>query len=224
MDNVTYTIIPGAGSAGLTWSAVVDALDATMLPVPNADDVESMAQVLVGDVSDAGGPHVLIGASLGAMVALEIAKFVRPTVLVLLATGFGIEVSAKVIEWVRDAPEDLYVNMARASTNDRDDAAQVARIEADFLARTSSTLLQHLLARDAYQPEPMSDPPLTMVLWGEYDRSVPMADHVELARQCRGALVPIRDAGHMPFIEQPDQTVQWLRIAGSLAASLSSAK
>jgi len=75
MDNVTYTIIPGAGSAGLTWSAVVDALGATMLPVPNADDVESMAQVLVGDVSDADGPHVLIGASLRAMVALEIAKY-----------------------------------------------------------------------------------------------------------------------------------------------------
>jgi pimeloyl-ACP methyl ester carboxylesterase len=210
-------VIPGAGSSGLVWREALAALDATLLPVPDEPDVPAMAAALRAEVERLGEPRVLVGASLGAMVALELARALDVQALVLIATGFGIEVSDALLHWVADAPPDLFPKMARASIADRDNAAMVEVVTRDFEARGPRVALRHLRALAAYSPEPLPTPPRTVVIWGERDHSVPLADHVELAIRCRGALVPIAGAGHMPFFERPSQTAHWIQTAARLA-------
>jgi pimeloyl-ACP methyl ester carboxylesterase len=208
-----YAVLPGAGSAGLPWERIVGRLDALLLPLGDEPDVPGMAAALVPAIEAMPRPRVLVGASLGAMVALEVARTVAVDALVLIAAGFGVTVGDSVLEWVESDPPDLLERMARAGLGDRTDAEFVSARKRDFAARGQPVLLAHLRALAAYRPAPLPDPPPTLVLWGELDRSVPLADHAELATQLGGALVPIAGAGHAPFHERPDETERWIRRA-----------
>jgi pimeloyl-ACP methyl ester carboxylesterase len=208
-----YVVLPGAGSTGRTWRHVADQLDALVLPVPDEPDVPAMADGLLRRFADVSRPRVLVGASLGAMVALEIARQVRVDALVLVAAGFGVTVSDAVLDWIESDPPGLVEKLARTGIGDPDNRELVAERVADFEERGQAVLLRHLRALQAYVPQPLPEPPPTVVLWGCLDRSVPLADHVELALRCRGMLVPIAGAGHAPFLERPDETVSWLRFA-----------
>ena len=201
-------VLPGAGSAGLVWQEAASALGARVLPLPDLDSVPAMAEALLPSLQ---GRPVLVGASAGALVALEVARRRPVAALVLVAAGFGIEVGDAFLSWVREAPADLFPKMARASIADRSNASALAAAVADFEARGADVSYRHLCALRAYRPEPLPDPPPTAVLWGVLDHSVPLADHAELAAQCRGVLIPIPGAGHMPFLEQPEETVRWIR-------------
>jgi pimeloyl-ACP methyl ester carboxylesterase len=219
-SGVHYVVLPGAGSAGLPWEAVVEQLDAAVLPIPDAPDVPAMAAAVGPAIAELPRPRVVIGASLGAMVALEVARRIEVDALALIAAGFGISVGESVLDWVASAPPDLLEKMATIGLADRSDRELAAIRYADFAARGQPVLLNHLRALAAYEPEPLDDPPPTVVLWGELDRGVPLADHAELALRCDGVLVPIRGAGHAPFLERPDATVGWIRaIAGRAAAA-----
>ncbi len=209
-------VIPGAGSAGVVWQQALTRCSGTLLVAPDVTDVTVMARQLSDRVEALGRPRVLVGASLGAMVALEVARIVPVDALVLVAAGFGITVSDALLDWVRAAPDDLFPKMAKASVADRDNPALIKTITEDFATRGQPVVLHHLHALSTYRPRPLPAPPITFVLWGEHDHSVPLADHVELAMQCSGALVPIRRAGHMPFLEQPDETVRWIQVAARL--------
>lgn len=210
-------VIPGAGSAGLVWHDALTQLSGTLLPVPDEPDVATMASILAADVERLPQPRVLVGASLGAMVALELARRVHVSALVLIAAGFGIEVSDSLLSWVAADPPDLFPKMARASIRARDNRDMVDVITRDFAARGQPVVLRHLRALAAYRPRPLDEPPLTLVVWGVHDHSVPLTDHAELALKCDGVLVGIREAGHMAFFEQPDQTVRWIRQAARWA-------
>ncbi len=218
-DGVSLLVIPGAGSAGLTWRRAADLLGARVLPVPDRATVAEMAQAMLPAIGGAPQPRVLVGASLGAMVALEVARRLPVQGLVLIASGFGIEVGESLLSWVASNPPDLFPKMARASIADREDAAAVAECVGDFEARGWEVVHNHLLALGAYRPEPLPDPPPTLVIWGEKDRSVPLADHAELAMRLGGLLVPIPGAGHKPFFERPEATVRWIRWAVRWAAA-----
>jgi pimeloyl-ACP methyl ester carboxylesterase len=216
----TFCVIPGAGSSGLIWREALELLDGTLLPVPDEADVPAMAAALRAEVEELPEPRVLVGASLGAMVALELIREVRVEAFVPIAAGFGIEVSDALLEWVAAAPPDLFPKMARASIADRDDPAMVDVVARDFEARGQPVVLRHLRALAAYAPEPPAAPPPTLVIWGERDHSVPLAAHAELAIRCGGALAPVAGAGHMPFFERPTETVRWIRSAMRLAPQL----
>ena len=207
----SLAVIPGAGSAGLTWGTAAGLLGAAVLPVPDRPDVPAMAEALLSEVDELREPRVLLGASLGAMVALEVARRVRVAGLVLVASGWGITVSDSFLDWVAQGPPDLFPKMARTSIADRDDPGQLAGAVRDFEARGAAVVHRHLAALGAYRPEPFADPPPTLVIWGEKDRSVPLADHAELALQMRGMLAPIAGAAHKPFYEQPEATVSRIR-------------
>jgi pimeloyl-ACP methyl ester carboxylesterase len=116
-----------------------------------------------------------------------------------------------VLDWVASDPPDLLEKMARIGLADRSDRELAAIRLADFAARGQPVLLRHLRALAAYRPDPLEDPPPTVVLWGEHDHGVPLADHAQLALRCEGILVPIGGAGHAPFLERPDETVAWIR-------------
>ena len=211
-----YCLLPGAGGAGLTWAPVAESLGATLLPVPDEPGVRAMAAAVSQTVDELPRPLVLVGASLGAMVAMELARTVPVDGLVLIAAGFGIEVSESLLEWIAADPPDLLRKVARASVADRGNADMIDLVATDFAARGQPVLLRHLTALGAHRPEPLQAPPPTLVIWGEGDRSVPLEDHVELALRCRGALAPIAGAGHMPFLERPAETLAWIRAARRL--------
>jgi pimeloyl-ACP methyl ester carboxylesterase len=209
-------VIPGAGSSGLVWAQVVQAIGATLLEVPDEPDVPAMAAALAPELRQLDEPRILVGASLGAMVSLELARSVHIDALVLIAAGFGIEVSDSLLQWIAADPPGLLAKVAKMSIAARDDEAMVELVRSDFASRGQPVLLGHLTALGSYRPEPPDAPPPTLVLWGVGDRSVPLSGHVELALQCRGAVVPLLDAGHMPYVERPAETVRWIRTAAQL--------
>ena len=213
---ISYCVLPGAGSSGLVWPATMERLGGTLLPVPDEPSVPEMAAALRAQVQQLPEPRVLIGASLGAMVALELARDINLDALVLIAAGFGITVSDSLLDWVAANPPDLFQKIARASIADRGDHAAIEVICRDFSSRGQPVFLRHLRALAAYRPQPLAAPPRTLVIWGAHDRSVPLDDHAELALQCRGALAPIADAAHKPFLEQPATTAAWIRQAAQL--------
>jgi pimeloyl-ACP methyl ester carboxylesterase len=212
---VHYVVLASAGSAGKTFAAVVEQLDALLVTMPDTADVHAMASAVTEAIASVPRPRVLVGASLGAMVALECARAGAADGLVLIAAGFGITVGDSVLEWVADNPPDLLIKNARIGLADPGDEALVAVRLDDFATRGQPVLAHHLQALAAYRPEPLQAPPPTLVLWGEHDRGVPLADHAELALRCGGVLVPIAGSGHAPFLEQPAATVRWARWLGA---------
>jgi pimeloyl-ACP methyl ester carboxylesterase len=210
-DSIHYVVLPGAGSAGLPWRAAAERLQATVLPLPDEGDVLAIATAVEPAIADLPRPRAIVGTSLGAMVALELARRIDVDALVLVAAGFGISVADSVLHWVASDPPGLLEKMARIGLADRGDRELVAIRKADFAARGQRVLLNHLRALATYRPQPLESPPPTVVIWGELDRGVPLADHVQLALRCDGVLVPIAGAGHAPFLERPAETASWIQ-------------
>jgi pimeloyl-ACP methyl ester carboxylesterase len=219
----SYAIIPGAGSAGLTWAEVVGELGAVVLPIPDEPSAQAMAAALEEEISDLPAPRVLIGASMGAMVALEVARKVQVDALVLAATGYGIEVSDRLLDWMISNPPELFQKMAKICVADKENQTRIDSIVVDYEAGGHAVHVRHLQALRGHKPEPMSDPPPTIVLWGVHDPAVPLEGHIDLALKYRGALVPVADAAHVPFLEQPQVTLAWIRRAAVMAEAVRSA-
>jgi pimeloyl-ACP methyl ester carboxylesterase len=212
-----YAVISGAGSAGMTWAPVAHELGALVMPMPDAEHVAAMAAAVAPRVAALPEPRVLVGASAGGMVALEVARQVPVQALVMVAAGFGITVSESAVEWIARNPPDLHQKLARLCLANREDRERLKIVVQDYDACGQPAHLRQIRALAEYRPEPLADPPPVLVLWGMNDRAVPLDDHLELALRLRGALVPIADAGHVPFFEQPEATLRWLLHAGAMA-------
>jgi pimeloyl-ACP methyl ester carboxylesterase len=210
-------VITGAGSSGLTWAPVAGRLAARVLPIPDRPNVAGMAADIREGVAALPLPRVLVGTSAGAMVALEIARSIEVQSLVLVAAGFGLTVSESALQWLADNPPGLHEKLARLCLADPSNADRVRTIVADYDALGQPLHLRQLRAVAKYVPTAPAEPPPTLVLWGVHDRAVPLADHLELALRYRAAVVPIPDAAHVPFLEQPELTLKWLRFAAVLA-------
>jgi pimeloyl-ACP methyl ester carboxylesterase len=221
-----HAVLPGSGSAGLVWKrAAAELQHATVLPLPDEPDVAAMAQALQRCIEKLPRPRVLVGSSLGALVALELVRDVQVDALVLVAAGFGIDVHPSVLARIAAEPQGLLQTMARGVVADPDNEPLTGLIARDFEARGQGVLLRHMTVLARHRPRPLSEPPPTLVLWGMQDPGVPLAAHVELALRCKGPLVPIANAGHLPYLEQPEETVRWIQWAGSrMLASSGSAE
>ncbi len=214
-----YGVLPGSGSAGLVWARAAANLEtATVLPLPEEPNVAAIAAALEHRVETLPRPRVLVGSSLGALVALELARHVPADALVLIASGFGIKVHPSVLARIAADPPGLMDEMARGVVADKANRPVIELITRDYEARGHEVLLGHMTVLAGHRPEPLADPPPTVVVWGARDPGVPLAAHVELALRCRGLLVPIAEAGHLPYLEQREETVRWIRRAGELAA------
>src|SRR5947209_6675075 len=119
MSEVSYAVIAGAGSAGLTWKEVADELGARVFPIPDEPSAPEMAAALEGPISSLPRPRVLIAASMGAMVALELVRRVEVDALVLAAAGYGIDVSERLLDWMSGNPPELFQKMARICVADK---------------------------------------------------------------------------------------------------------
>lgn len=219
MDAVAYVVLPGAGSAGLVWDgAAADLGNATVLALPDEPDVAAMGDALQQRIESVPRPRVLVGSSLGALVALELARRLPVDGLVLIAAGFGIKVHPAVLARIAADPPGLLWEMARGVVADGDDGPATELIRRDYEARGQAVLLSHMTVLAAHRPEPLAHPPPTVVIWGAQDPGVPLAAHVELTLRCQGLLVPIADSGHLPYLEQREETVRWIRWAGRRAS------
>jgi pimeloyl-ACP methyl ester carboxylesterase len=213
MPASAYAMICGAGSAGRVWRPVADALGGVVLPAPDEPDVLAMSAALRAEVERLPRPRVLIGSSLGALIALELARDVRLDALILVAAGFGIAISPPVIDTIAANAPGMLARMAAGVVADRNDEALVRAVEHDFAVRGPQVLLRHMQALVCHRPEPLPELPPTFVLWGTRDPGVPLADHADLAVLCRAPLLPIAEAGHLPYFEQPQATLHWIREA-----------
>jgi len=208
----TYVVLPSAGSAGLAWAAASEKFGGTVHPLPDAASVEEMARALGPVIEAMPHPRVIVGSSLGAMVALELARCLEVDGLVLFAAGYGVEVAESALEWVAANPADLFAKMARVGLSRAAGEDLVAIRLDDFVKRGQSVVLNHLRALQAYQPAWQGRSVPTIVVWGENDRSIPLADHVELAMKLGGVLVPLADVGHAAFLEDPASSVGAIRL------------
>jgi pimeloyl-ACP methyl ester carboxylesterase len=208
-----YAIVCGSGSSGLAWEPVATELGARVLPAPDAPDVAAMAAALVPAVAALPRPRVVIGTSLGALIALELARDTPVDALILVSAGFGIAVNPAVLEQIAAAEPGLLDRMARGVVADPGDPAVVAGVRRDFEDGGPELLLRHMRVLAAHRPRLPVDLPPTFVLWGTRDSGVPLAAHAELALRCGAPLLPVENAGHLPYLEQPRATLDWIRTA-----------
>jgi pimeloyl-ACP methyl ester carboxylesterase len=208
-----YAMICGSGSAGHVWQPLAAALGGTVLRAPDEPDVPSMAAALRPEIERLAAPRVVLGASLGALIALELARDTAIDALILIAAGFGIAVAPSVLETIAADAPGMLAHMARGVVADPDDDAIVAGVTRDFEACGPELLLRHMRILSRHTPEPPAGLPPTFVLWGTRDPGVPLADHAQLAIRCSAPLLPVAGAGHVPYFERPDATLRWIRAA-----------
>jgi pimeloyl-ACP methyl ester carboxylesterase len=204
----SHAFVCGAGSAGHVWTPVASQLGGVVLPAPDRPTVEEMAAALRPSLERLARPRILTGSSLGALIALELVRDVRVDGLVLVAAGFGIAVAADVLDTIAGDAPGMLERMARGVVADRTYAAGVAR---DFAAAPRGLLLRHMRALARHRPRPPRDLPRTLVVWGTRDKAVPLRAHAELARRCAAPIVPIAEAGHVPYYERPEATLAVLQ-------------
>jgi pimeloyl-ACP methyl ester carboxylesterase len=209
----SYAMICSSGSSGRVWEPVASALGGRVLQGPDEADVPAMAAALRDDVERLPSPRVVIGSSLGALIALELAHDVAIDALILAAAGFGIAISTTVLDTIAADAPGMLGQMARGVVADPHNDAIVEGVTRDFEAGGPRLLLRHMQALARHRPRLPIDLPPTFVLWGTRDPGVPLRDHAELAARCGAPLLPITDAGHVAYYEQPEATLRWIRAA-----------
>jgi pimeloyl-ACP methyl ester carboxylesterase len=208
-----YAVVCGSGSSGLAWEPVAGDLGALVLPAPDAPDVPAMAAALAPAIAMLPRPRVLIGTSLGALIALELARTLPVDALVLVSAGFGIAVHPAVLEQITAGGPGLLDRMARGVVADPGDAELVAEVRRDFEGCGADVLLRHMEVLARHRPRLPAILPPTFVIWGTRDPGVPLAAQADLAARCGAPLLPVPDAGHLPYLEQPGTTLDRIRMA-----------
>ena len=215
-------MLPGAGSSGLTWQRVADRLPIRVLPLPDEQDVEPMVLRLLEQHRDLAEPRprILVGASLGGMVAAALAPRIPHECLVIAAAGPGIRVAPSLLDWLAGT-EDALAKVARMSLAEPTNETVLRIAREDLESRGRGLLHRHLTALSRHSfIAPQRAAALPRVLWGTADRSVPREDHVRLAEQLQGLVVPLPGAGHLPFLEAADNVVEALMdVAAEISTS-----
>lgn len=196
--------LTGAGSNGTAWAPLRERLpDATVRPMPDLPSVVAMADHVLAAEGDLSPETVLVGASLGAMVAVEIARRIKVAGMVLIAAGPGVKVSPDALASVKAPSPQALAAIAHAGVAAHRTDLHAAR-ETDFQRPEPDLLFRHLTALAAHQFTPLDEPPATVVVCGRQDRSVGLGAHLRLAEACHGALRPLGDVGHSAYLEAPD--------------------
>jgi pimeloyl-ACP methyl ester carboxylesterase len=205
---VSWAFFPGAGGGSTLWEPIARRLGGTVHALPDVDGVPAMADALEAAVRSMPAPRILVGNSLGALVALELAQRVPVAGLMLLAAGWRFPVSEELIRKVQTKGRTMFGETARRCVSPE----HIEAVVADFASREDGTMSRHLRAIRDHQPriDASVRQPVTLVLRGGLDRSVSLQDHVELTERTQGALVPLDSAAHMPFVDHCEEVIQWL--------------
>jgi pimeloyl-ACP methyl ester carboxylesterase len=208
LRTASWAFFPGAGGGSTLWAPIARRLGGTVHAVPDVDGVHAMADALEESVRAMPAPRILVGNSLGALVALELAQRVPVAGLMLLAAGWRFPVSEELIRKVESKGRAMFPETARRCVSPE----HIEAVVADFASREDGTMSRHLRAIRDHQPriDDRVRQPVTLVLRGGLDRSVSLQDHVDLTERTQGALVPLDSAAHMPFVDHREEVIQWL--------------
>jgi pimeloyl-ACP methyl ester carboxylesterase len=224
-------LLPGLASNHVMWAHQLAVLPRHLAPlVTNVhtrhDSIEAMARALL---QEHAGELILCGASMGGMLAMEVARQAPGRVkgLALLGTSARPETpdmrrlreAAIVLFEQGRAEEVLRFNVPLAFHKSRASDAQLAQSYIDFVMEAGAAQLirqnRAVMARpDARLHLPLLSCP-TLVLCGDADQLAPPECSREIA-----ALVPnaelklVADCGHMLTMEKPLEVnaalLQWL--------------
>jgi pimeloyl-ACP methyl ester carboxylesterase len=209
---VSWAFFPGAGGGSTLWQPIARRFDGTVHALPDVEGVHAMADALEASVRSMPAPRILVGNSLGALVALELAQRVPVAGLMLLAAGWRFPVSDELIRKVDTKGRTMFRETARRCVSPDSPPEHLEAVVTDFASREEGTMSRHLRAIRDHQPRIDGDvpQPVTLVLRGGLDRSVSLQDHVELTERTQGALVPLDSAAHMPFVDHGEEVIEWL--------------
>jgi pimeloyl-ACP methyl ester carboxylesterase len=205
--------LPGAGGGASLWAPLATRFGGRVVPLPRARSVATIADALSAEVVDAREPPLLVGNSLGALVAIELARRAPVAGLFLLAAGWEFPVADSVLAAAEGATARArtYARIADRCLAPTADSDLLAAVAADFAGREPGTLADHLVAiRDHQQPDLGPQAPPTMLIAGGRDRSVTLRDQVELAGHLKAMFVQIPESAHMPFVDHREEVALWL--------------
>jgi pimeloyl-ACP methyl ester carboxylesterase len=208
----SWAFFPGAGGGSTLWQPIARRFGGTVNALPGVDSVHAMADALEESVRSMPAPRFLVGNSLGALVALELAQRVPVAGLMLLAAGWQFPVSEELIRRVDKKGRAVFPETARRCVSPEASPEHLAAVIADFASREEGTMSRHLRAIRDHQPRIDGGvrQPVTLVLRGGLDRSVSLRDHIELTELTGGALIPVGSAAHMPFVDHAEEVIRWL--------------
>ncbi len=208
----SFAFLPGAGGGSALWQPLAERFGGTVTALPALESVDAIVDELEPTLLAMPGPRILVGNSLGAMVALAAAQRVPVAGLMLIAAGWDFPVAEELIRRVDAKGREAFPASARRCVSPSGSSEQVAAVVADFESREQGTMSRHLRAIRDHRPWINAEvtQPTTLVLRGSLDRSVSLRDHVELAERTSGALVPVGSAAHMPFVDHGEEVARWL--------------
>jgi 3-oxoadipate enol-lactonase len=233
-------LVHGLGGAGCNWTAIAARLrgghpllvpelpgHGGSAPLPACPTLDPLAdRMLLLAERERLGPAVFVGHSLGALVALRVARRSPASVLgVVLAGAAGISsasdrakkalaITSVVKPGRRLAPyRDAVARRARLRRavlfwgSPDTDAVQPATVErflvGPALHTDTATAARALVADDVREHLGGVRCPC-LVLWGARDTQVGIADAMDFARRLRAPLRTIADCGHLLIGERPD--------------------
>lgn len=238
-EKATAVLLHGRGHASTVWEPLIHALAperrvlALDLPgfghsgfsdAPYRGAEQALARFVepIEAVVREHQPALLIGHSLGGLVALEIAlrAAVSPTALVLIdAMGLGPYVTPRARAYLRAGPERL-AKLSRVLGGARGLSGGVGGEAAElrrelYLARgvappgrRAFDALLPLVGAPIHRREQLARLSLpTLLLWGERDEAFPLPIAVDARSRIPGAELAVVSAGHSPHLERPADTV-----------------
>jgi len=218
---VPVVLVHGAGGRAAVWAAQLVGLgDVARVIAPDLPGhggiggkgsarVSEYAEWLLCFLDAAGLARVVLGGhSMGGAIAQTVAleQPDRLLGLVLVGTGARLRVLPRILELLRQAPQDGRGLIASLSYSPRTPPEMVVEAERALAETPAPVTLGDYLACDRFDAMvrlPAVRAP-TLVVVGRDDRLTPPKYSAFLASTIPGArLVEVDDAGHFPQLEQP---------------------
>lgn len=226
----TILLLPGLLCDASIWYAQVEALkrhaDVVVADFSRHDCIEAMAR---SALALADGPITVVGHSMGARVAMEMARLAPERVERLALIDTGIHPRREGEEANRQVLVDLAFADGMSALAEKwlppmvhedrvDDRALMEPLKAMVMRATPEQhqrQIRALLNRPDVRAYLSGIACPTLVMVGRQDRWSPLAQHEEIAAALPNAeLVVIEDSGHMSLVEQPEQVsralLRWL--------------
>lgn len=167
-------------------------------------------------IAELGPEAVLVGHSLGGLVALEIALDAPLAGLVLInAMGLTSKVGLGERLYFHAGPERLARVRRTLGMGDR--STELGRLREELLSvrggrPEASRAFEALVPWRGPIHERLADlprlTPKTLLVWGARDETFPVALAREAERRIPGARLAVIDAGHSPHVERPEAVIE----------------
>lgn len=210
-DQSTLIAIHGAGMSTGIWGILSEKLPCRALSLPGHGEapgplrpsIAAMAAWVEEQIKDEpSGSVILMGHSMGALVALEAAKFSSVAALVLMGCAARMPVHPDLLKQAANAPEAAATMILKWGVSP-------AHPEASALVKQqmqSSTLLNDLTACNAYQHGETAAKSIgkpALVLAGADDKMTKASEGKALAEMLGAQFRVVQGCGHMLMVENP---------------------